>query len=141
VERNGREASCSLVALLMTSCKKNASRARSGVQDVNKVNTPFIGLGHGDKLAFMDDKVENGQHVALEQLLADIKLVLRDGQELLRLGVSNVRERARTGAETTDRFVKERPYQTLGLAFGMGVLIGLLASSALSRHGLEFDDD
>ena len=45
----------------------------------------------------MDDKVENGQHIALEQLLEDIKVVLRDGQELLRVGMSNVRQRARTG--------------------------------------------
>jgi ElaB/YqjD/DUF883 family membrane-anchored ribosome-binding protein len=89
----------------------------------------------------MDDKVENGQHVALEQLLEDIKLVLRDGQELLRAGMTNVRQRARAGCETTDRVVKERPYQTMGLVFGVGILIGLLASTTLSRHRSELDED
>ena len=105
------------------------------------MNTPFIPCPSADKLPFMDDKVENGQHVALEQLLEDIKVVLRDGQELLKVGMSSVRERARAGAETTDRVVKERPYQTMGLVFGVGILIGLLASTALTRHGSEIDED
>jgi ElaB/YqjD/DUF883 family membrane-anchored ribosome-binding protein len=89
----------------------------------------------------MDDKLENGKQADLEQLLDDIKMVLQDGQELLRSGMSNIRQRARVGAETTGRAVKERPYQTMGLVFGLGVLMGLLASSALSRRRYEIDED
>ena len=31
-------------------------------------------------------------------------------------------------AKTTDRVVREHPYQAIGIAFGMGVLIGVLAA-------------
>jgi len=88
----------------------------------------------------MAEKTENGQQVDLEQFLEDIKVVLRDGQELLKAGMGTVRMRARVGAETTDRFVKERPYQTMGVVFGMGILLGLLASTALSRRSSETDE-
>jgi ElaB/YqjD/DUF883 family membrane-anchored ribosome-binding protein len=89
----------------------------------------------------MDDKVENGQQMDLEQFLEDIKVVLRDGQELLKTGVSTVRERARAGAETTNRVVRERPYQSMGVVFGLGILLGLLVSTALSRDSSEADED
>lgn len=37
-----------------------------------------------------------------------------------------VREKAIEGAKATDRAVHEHPYQALGVAVGLGVLIGLL---------------
>jgi ElaB/YqjD/DUF883 family membrane-anchored ribosome-binding protein len=37
-----------------------------------------------------------------------------------------VREKAIEGAKATDRAVHEHPYQALGVALGLGVLIGLL---------------
>ena len=86
----------------------------------------------------MDDKLENGKQADLEQLLEDIKVVLHDGQELLKAGMSNIRHRARAGAETTDRALKERPYQTIGLVFGLGLMLGLFAAGALSRRRSEF---
>jgi ElaB/YqjD/DUF883 family membrane-anchored ribosome-binding protein len=89
----------------------------------------------------MDDKVENGQQMDLEQFLEDIKVVLRDGQELLKAGMSTVRERARAGAETTSRVVKERPYQSVGVVFGLGILLGLVVSTALSRHRSEHEEE
>jgi ElaB/YqjD/DUF883 family membrane-anchored ribosome-binding protein len=88
----------------------------------------------------MREKTKNGNNVDLEQFLEDIKLVVRDGQELLRAGLGAVRERARYGADRTDQVVHERPYQTLGLAFGMGLLVGLLACNAWSRREDSVED-
>jgi len=68
----------------------------------------------------------------MEQLIDDIKTVVRDGQELLKHSVSGVKDRALLGAKTTDRAVREKPYQTIGILFGVGLLIGIIASGVFS---------
>ncbi len=88
----------------------------------------------------MREKTGNGRHVDLEQLLEDIKVVVRDGQELLRAGMTTVKEQARARAETTSQLVRERPYQSVGLAFGLGVLVGALALGLL-RRGAEEEEE
>jgi ElaB/YqjD/DUF883 family membrane-anchored ribosome-binding protein len=35
-------------------------------------------------------------------------------------------ERVKTGAQATDRMVREHPYQSVGAAFGVGLLIGIV---------------
>jgi len=37
-------------------------------------------------------------------------------------------QRAREGVKATDRLVREHPYQSLGIAFGVGLLIGVLVN-------------
>lgn len=41
-------------------------------------------------------------------------------------------EKTVAAAKATDRTVREHPYQAIGIAFGVGVLVGLLAMR--SRH-------
>ena len=74
----------------------------------------------------------------VEQFLEDLKIMLRDGQELLKFGASGVRERAVTSAKLTDRTVREHPYYTLGVVFGLGMLAGLLVSRLASSE-IEWD--
>jgi ElaB/YqjD/DUF883 family membrane-anchored ribosome-binding protein len=81
----------------------------------------------------MRTKSENGPGANLEQLLEDIKLVVRDGQELLKHGVTGVKERALTSAKTTNKVVRENPYQTIGIVFGVGLVLGMLCYGMLSR--------
>ena len=71
--------------------------------------------------------------VDLDRLLDDIKVVVRDGQELLKSSFTGVKERAIARARTTDVTVREYPYQTLGIIFGVGLIVGLLCSGILSR--------
>src|ERR1039458_8227244 len=47
----------------------------------------------------------------------------------------NVRDRAIAGAKATDEAVREHPYQAIGIALGVGVLIGYLVSRRCSRNG------
>ena len=75
----------------------------------------------------MRTKIGNGHHVELEKFVEDIKAVVRDSEELLKAGVSVARQRAIAGAKTTDRVVREHPYQSLGIIFGLGVLVGVLS--------------
>jgi ElaB/YqjD/DUF883 family membrane-anchored ribosome-binding protein len=88
-----------------------------------------------------------------EKLLQDLKEVVRDGEELLRAGVEDLSERgaaakeklaaalevaketqrrlqqrAIEGAKAADTFIRSNPYQAIGIAFGVGMLLGLLAS-------------
>jgi ElaB/YqjD/DUF883 family membrane-anchored ribosome-binding protein len=88
-----------------------------------------------------------------EKLLRDLKAVVHDGEELLRAGAKDLsergiaarerlaaalevaketrrklQERAVNGARATDRMVREHPYQSIGVAFGVGMLIGILVN-------------
>ena len=70
----------------------------------------------------------------LEKFLEDIRTVVRDGQALLKAGVGTVRDRATAGAQTTNRLVREKPYHTVGLAFGLGLAVGLIVSFSMRRE-------
>lgn len=86
-----------------------------------------------------------------EKLLADLRSLAHEADELLKATVgqtgdklSEVRsrlaaavesakaschrleERAIAGAQATDRAIREHPYESLGVAFGVGILIGVL---------------
>src|SRR5438128_1564448 len=88
-----------------------------------------------------------------EKLLQDLKAVVHDGEALLKAGAQDLsersmaarerlaaalevaketrrklQERAVNGAPATDRIIRENPYQSVGIAFGAGVLLGLLVS-------------
>ena len=47
----------------------------------------------------------------------------------------NVRDKAVAGAKATDEAVREHPYQAIGIALGVGALIGFLVSRRCSRNG------
>ncbi len=89
--------------------------------------------------------------VTREKLAADLKAVMRDAEELLNLTasladekISEVRTRLAAAmasaqascrrledstvlaAKATDRVIREHPYQSVGLAFGLGLLMGVL---------------
>ena len=92
----------------------------------------------------------NAEHS--EKLVADLKRVVHDSEQLLQDSAGAVGEKARElrgrlargaeaakatyqhleesamqGARATDRAIREHPYQSMGIAFGLGVLIGVLA--------------
>ena len=86
-----------------------------------------------------------------EKLLQDLRAVVHDGEELLKAGAQDlsergmaarerlatalevakdtrrkIEERAVAGAKATDRLIREHPYQSVGVAFGIGMLLGVL---------------
>ena len=86
-----------------------------------------------------------------EKLIEDLKTVVHDGEELLKAGAKDLSERgmaarqrlaaalevanqtrrrlqdrAVIGAQATDRMIREHPYQSVGAAFAVGLLIGVL---------------
>jgi ElaB/YqjD/DUF883 family membrane-anchored ribosome-binding protein len=90
---------------------------------------------------------------ANERLVGDLKAVGRDAEQLLKATVGQAGEKvgeARSrlaaaveaaratcqkleattvaAAKATDRCIREHPYETIGVAFGLGLLIGVLVS-------------
>jgi ElaB/YqjD/DUF883 family membrane-anchored ribosome-binding protein len=51
-----------------------------------------------------------------ERLVDDLKAVIQRAQE-----------KAVDRAKAADKVIRDRPYQTIGIAFGLGLLIGILA--------------
>ena len=43
-------------------------------------------------------------------------------------GLSRLNEKAVEGAKATDRVIRANPYQSIGVAFGIGILIGVLVT-------------
>ena len=88
-----------------------------------------------------------------QKLLEDLKEVVRDGEELLRAGCDDLSERSAVareklaaaldaaretqqkmreqfvvGAQATDRAIRQHPYQAIGIALGLGLLLGVVAT-------------
>ena len=93
------------------------------------------------------------EHVTKERLVQDLKTVVRDAEELLKSTASDlsdkakdararlsaalesakgslgdIEEKALQGARATDRIIRDHPYPALGVAFGVGLLIGVLVN-------------
>jgi ElaB/YqjD/DUF883 family membrane-anchored ribosome-binding protein len=56
---------------------------------------------------------------------------LESGKEIY----GRVRDKAIEGAKATDQAVHEHPYQAIGIAVGVGALIGYLVARRCSRNG------
>ena len=79
----------------------------------------------------MRTKTGNGQKVDLERVVEDLKVIVHDGEELIKARLGDVKKRALSGIKTTDRALRTYPYQTIGIVFGIGILVGVLASGLL----------
>lgn len=91
--------------------------------------------------------------MSTEKLLRDLKTVIHDGEELLRAGARSLnergqaarerltaalevaketqqrlQERAVSSAKATDQAIREHPYEAVGVAFGVGLLVGIIAA-------------
>lgn len=93
----------------------------------------------------------NGTINPREKIVTDLKALVNDAEELLRATAGDLsdkakeararlnvaldrarvsahewEEKASAGAKATDKLIREHPYQTVGVAFGIGVLLGAL---------------
>ena len=95
----------------------------------------------------------NASELNTDRLVADLKAVTQDAEELLkamagqpgeaspevriRLGSAiesakatfrRMEEKAIAGAKATDKVIRDHPYESLGVAFGIGLLVGVLVT-------------
>jgi ElaB/YqjD/DUF883 family membrane-anchored ribosome-binding protein len=62
-----------------------------------------------------------------------LAIALENGKEIY----GRVRDKTVEKARAVDETVREHPYQTMGIAFGVGVLIGVLVTRRCSRSDSE----
>ena len=99
------------------------------------------------------------ENVSSEKLVADVKTVLGDAEDLLRQSAASTGEQAvqlrergmallrqgrekaqeiqekavaksKAAARATDDYVHENPWRSIGVAFGIGLAVGLLVNRA-----------
>ena len=95
----------------------------------------------------------NATDINTDRLVSDLKTVTKDAEELLktvsgekgngsheiRMRLSSAIESAKAtyrrmedkavaGAKATDKVIREHPYESLGVAFGLGLLVGVLVT-------------
>jgi ElaB/YqjD/DUF883 family membrane-anchored ribosome-binding protein len=64
-------------------------------------------------------------HIAEAKVLAArerLSAALESGREML----DDLKDKTIAGAKATDETIRENPYQSIGVAFGAGILLGLL---------------
>ena len=60
-----------------------------------------------------------------------LAVALERGKEI----AGSVRDKAVKGAKAADETVREHPYQAIGIALGVGAVIGFLVARRCSRNG------
>ncbi len=101
----------------------------------------------------MESRTAGEIELSTQKLLSDLRAVVHDGEELLKAGAHDLSEkgaaakerlkaaleaareteqklkdRAVEGAKAADKVIREHPYQSIGIAFGIGILVGVLVS-------------
>lgn len=101
----------------------------------------------------MTDNETAEPEVTMGKLIQDFKVVVHDAESLLRASAGELGEKARearvrlaaslegakanfykveekaiAGAKATDAVIRRHPYESIGVAFGVGLLIGVLVS-------------
>lgn len=101
----------------------------------------------------MNEAESMEEQVTMGKLVQDFKVVMHDAESLLKASAGELGEKAReararlaaslegakanfhkiedravAGAKATDQMIREHPYQSLGVAFGVGLLIGVLVT-------------
>ncbi len=91
--------------------------------------------------------------ISKEKIMTDLKVLVRDAEELMKVTASDLGEKARearvklaaalesakgtckqleektiASAKAADKVIREHPYQSIGIAFGVGLLIGVLVN-------------
>ena len=96
---------------------------------------------------------EHATEITKDKLVDDLKVVVRDAEALMKATAQGVGEKAHEarerlavalenakvtcrrleekaiqGAKATDKVIREHPYESIGIAFGIGLLIGVLVN-------------
>lgn len=102
----------------------------------------------------LTDTIEpNAMRVRRDRLAQDVRVLVKDAEELLKATGNDLsdkanearsrlmatldkakatchelEEKARVGAKMADQVIRGHPYQSIGVAFGVGLLIGVLVN-------------
>ena len=102
----------------------------------------------GDQIVEVYFENLTGDNASLDQLAEDVSVLLQDAETLVQATGTNlskeskaelesalarmkargerIRQQALSGARATDRVIRKYPYQSLGVVFGLGLVVGAL---------------
>ncbi len=79
------------------------------------------------------DEAKNAARQTGENVKSQANEMIETGRETVRRfgdawqsTKNNIQEKAATSVKATDRVIRDHPYESLGIAFGIGVLLGVL---------------
>ena len=90
----------------------NTGRLVSELKTVTKDAEELLKTVSGEK--------GNGSH--------EIRMRLSSAIESAKATYRRLEEKAVAGAKATDKVIREHPYESLGVAFGLGLLVGVLVT-------------
>jgi len=127
---------------------RSGQRRKVGLRGKSADGTQAL---HHSHLTNMETRSTQEIEASTEKLLQDLKAVVRDGEELLKAGAADLsqrgaaarerlaaaldvardtkdrlQEKARVGAKKADLYIRANPYESIGIAFGVGMLFGVL---------------
>ena len=80
-----------------------------------------------------------GNGVTFQKLVEDLKVVVQDSEELLKTGAGQLRQKASAGAKYTDEGIRRNLYPSMGIVFGVGLILGLLSYNLFSSGTRRFE--
>ncbi len=94
------------------------------------MNTPSTDRLVGDLKAVAHDTKEllKASATGLTEEVHEARDSLTDALSRAKTSCDHLQEKAVAGAKAADKMVREHTYQSIGVAFGIGVLIGVLAA-------------
>ncbi len=60
--------------------------------------------------------------------LSEVRSRLAEALESAKAAYQRLEERGAAAAKATDETIREHPYETIGIAFGLGLLVGVLVA-------------
>ena len=80
----------------------------------------------GEMQPMANDDLMNAAGEESGEKLAELRERLTTALESAKAAAQKLQQKSIETAKATDRVIRDHPYQTLGIALGLGVLIGLL---------------
>lgn len=94
-----------------------------------------------DDLSLMVQGAEEYAQAAGASLHPEKKVEISTRLQRLREGCYKIREQAVGGAQATDRLLRKNPYSFAGVAFGCGLVVGVLLCRSLWPVGPTDEDE
>jgi ElaB/YqjD/DUF883 family membrane-anchored ribosome-binding protein len=101
----------------------DSSQARSVKDYANGQINSFI-----ENVEDLTDSLKNIDTPEIARVKAKVKIALAAAKSALADGAAQVRTQARQVSKTTDTYVRDNPWQVVGIAALIGIAVGILVS-------------
>lgn len=101
----------------------DASQGRSANDYANGQINAFI-----ENVEDLTDALKNVDTPEIARVKAKVKIALAAAKSALSDGAAQVRTHARQVSKTTDTYVRDNPWQVVGLAALIGLAVGIIAA-------------